>query len=162
MLEQYRIVHMSDEFFIRRALLLAKQAEKNQEVPVGAVLVKDNEIIGNGFNRSIGLTDPTAHAELLAIQEAAKNLGNYRLVKTTLYVTLEPCAMCLGAMIHARIQHLVFGAFDPHVCAVEKVLRMLSESRLNHRISWTGGILADECANVLKNFFQARRIIQKI
>ncbi|MFW0079066.1 MAG: tRNA adenosine(34) deaminase TadA [Coxiella endosymbiont of Haemaphysalis qinghaiensis] len=153
---------MSDKFFIRKALLLAKQAEKNQEVPVGAVLVKDNKIIGKGFNRSIGLTDPTAHAELLAIREAAKNLGNYRLVETTLYVTLEPCAMCLGAMIHARIQHLVFGAFDPHTCAVAKVFQILSESRLNHRISWIGGILADECAHVLKNFFQVRRIMQKI
>lgn len=149
--------YMIDEFFIQKALLLAKQAEKNQEVPVGAVLVKDNEIIGKGFNHPIGLTDPTAHAELLSIREAAKNLGNYRLVGTTLYVTLEPCAMCLGAMIHARIQRLVFGAFDSRDGAVKSVFQLLNEPRLNHHISWTGGILVDECAHVLKIFFQARR-----
>ncbi|WP_304985735.1 tRNA adenosine(34) deaminase TadA [Coxiella-like endosymbiont] len=126
-------------------------------MPVGAVLVKDNEIIGKGFNHPIGLTDPTAHAELLSIRKAAKNLRNYRLVGTTLYTTLEPCAMCLGVMIHARIQRLVFGAFNPRGGAVKSVFQLLNEPRLNHRISWTSGILADECAHVLKNFFQARR-----
>ncbi len=124
---------------------------------MGAVLVKDNEIIGKGFNHPIGLTDPTAHAELLSIRKAAKNLRNYRLVGTTLYTTLEPCAMCLGVMIHARIQRLVFGAFNPRGGAVKSVFQLLNEPRLNHRISWTSGILADECAHVLKNFFQARR-----
>uniref|UniRef100_UPI0038737B26 tRNA adenosine(34) deaminase TadA n=1 Tax=Coxiella endosymbiont of Dermacentor marginatus TaxID=1656159 RepID=UPI0038737B26 len=148
---------MTDEFFIRQALFLASQAEKNQEVPVGAVLVKDNEIIGKGFNHPIGLTDPTAHAEMLSIREAAKNLGNYRLVGTTLYVTLEPCSMCLGALIQARIQRLVFGAFDPRAGAVKSVFQLLDNSWLNHRIVWTGGILANECAFLLKNFFQAHR-----
>ncbi|PMB54945.1 tRNA adenosine(34) deaminase TadA [Coxiella endosymbiont of Rhipicephalus microplus] len=149
---------MIDKFYIQQALLLAKQqAEINQEVPVGAVLVKDNEIIGKGFNNPIGLIDPTAHAELLLIREAAKNLGNYRLVGTTLYVTLEPCAMCLGAMIYARIHRLVFGAFNLRGGAVKSVFQLLNEPRLNHRISWTGGILADECAHVLKNFFKPRR-----
>lgn len=149
---------MIDKFYIQQALLLAKQqAEINQEVPVGAVLVKDKEIIGKGFNNPIGLIDPTAHAELLLIREAAKNLGNYRLVGTTLYVTLEPCVMCLGAMIYARIHRLVFGAFNLRGGAVKSVFQLLNEPRLNHRISWTGGILADECAHVLKNFFKPRR-----
>lgn len=148
---------ITDKFFIRQALFLASQAEKNQEVPVGAVLVKDNEIIGRGFNHPIGLIDPTAHAEMLSIREAAKNLGNYRLVGTTLYVTLEPCAMCLGALIQARIQRLVFGAFDPRAGAVKSVFQLLDSSWLNHRIVWTGGILANECAVLLKNFFQAHR-----
>ena len=153
------MLRVTDEFFIQQALLLAKQAEKNQEVPVGAVLVrnKDNEIIGKGFNHPIGLTDPTAHAELFSIREAAKNLGNYRLVETTLYVTLEPCLMCLGALIHARIQRLVFGAFDPRFGAVKSIFQLLNESRINHRILWTGGILADECTFLLKKFFQAHR-----
>ena len=150
---------MTDEFFIQQALLLAKQAEKNQEVPVGAVLVKnkDNEIIGRGYNNPIGLIDPTAHAELLAIREAAKNLGNYRLLGTTLYVTLEPCSMCLGALIHARVQRLVFGAFDPRSGAVKSVFQLLDDSRINHHILWTGGILADECTFLLQHFFQAHR-----
>lgn len=148
---------MMDEFFIRQALLLAKEAEKKQEVPVGAVLVKNNEIIGKGFNYPIGLNDPTAHAELLSIRDAAKNLGNYRLVGTTLYVTLEPCSMCFGAMIHARIKRLVFGAFDSHNGAIKNSVSHFSQKHFNHHVSWTGGVLIDECSHILKNFFKNRR-----
>ena len=147
----------TDALFIRQALSLAKEAERNNEVPIGAVLVKNNEIVSGGFNQSITLNDPTAHAEIVALRRAAAEIGNYRLTDTTLYVTLEPCAMCLGAMIQARIKCLFFGAYDLRAGAVTSVFQLLEESRVNHRIDWVGGILIEECAWILENFFQVRR-----
>ncbi len=146
-----------DTRFMRRALALARQAEQAGEVPVGAVLVHEGEIVGEGFNASIGEHDPTAHAEIRALRDAARRLGNYRLPGTTLYVTLEPCSMCAGAMIHARIQRLVFGAADPRTGAAGSVFDIAISSRHNHRIEVTGGVLAGECGDMLKVFFQARR-----
>ena len=146
-----------DILFIRRALLLAKEAERNNEVPVGSVLVRKNEILSEGANQLITLSDPTAHAEIVALRRAAAKVNNYRLIDTTLYVTLEPCTMCLGAMIQARVKRLFFGAYDIRAGAVSSVFRLLEEPRLNHRIDWRGGILAKECAWILKNFFQIRR-----
>ena len=140
-----------------QALALAKEAAQKQEVPVGAVLVRDRQIIGRGLNQPISSQDPTAHAEIIALRAGAKHLGNYRLPGTTLYVTLEPCAMCVGAMIHARIQRLVFGANDPRAGAVCSVFQLLDEKRLNHRVKWEGGILARECGQILKQFFEDRR-----
>jgi tRNA(adenine34) deaminase len=143
--------------FMQRAVMLAQLAEQAGEVPIGAVLVKNNEIIAEGFNQPIATHDPTAHAEIVALRAAAKQLNNYRLIDTTLYVTLEPCAMCVGAMLHARIQRLVFAASDPRAGAVISVFELLSEPRLNHRIAWRSGVLAQECSTILKTFFQARR-----
>lgn len=148
----------NDEYYMRQALSLAKQAEKEGEVPVGALIVHNSEIIAQGYNQPIQLHDPSAHAEMIAIRNAAKKLGNYRLNQCTLYVTLEPCSMCVGAMIHARIARLVFGAFDPKTGAVKSVFRTLDDPRHNHSISWEGGVLADESSALLKAFFQARRL----
>lgn len=147
----------NDERFMQRALELARQAEQTGEVPVGAVLVHEGEIVGEGFNAPIGEHDPTAHAEIRALREAARRLGNYRLPGTTLYVTLEPCSMCAGAMIHARIQRLVFGASDPRTGAAGSVFDIAISPRHNHRLEVSGGILAGECGDLLKTFFQARR-----
>lgn len=143
---------------MRRALQLAKQAEALNEVPVGAVVVMDNEIIGEGFNRPIMNNDPTAHAEIIALRQAAKKLDNYRLPEVTLYVTLEPCMMCVGAMLHARIKNLVFGAFDPKTGAVASAFKILDEKNLNHKIEFSSGILADECGKILSDFFSKRRL----
>ena len=148
---------MLDKSFMQRAFQLAKIAEAHNEVPIGAVLVKHNKIISEGFNELINLSDPTAHAEIVTLRNTAKQVGNYRLIDITLYVTLEPCAMCVGAMIQARIKRLVFGAFDPRAGAVKSVFQLLGEPRLNHRINWTGGIMAEKCGSLLKTFFQARR-----
>lgn len=145
------------EEWMMRALALARQAEAQQEVPVGAVITYNGEIIGEGWNRPIGLCDPSAHAEILAMREAAAKIGNYRLLDTTVYVTLEPCAMCLGAMLQARIGNLVFGAKDLKAGAVQSVFQLLDAGPLNHRVIWEGGVLADECADLLKNFFRVRR-----
>lgn len=148
----------NDDHYMQQALFLAKQAEKEGEVPVGAVIVHNSEIIAEGWNQPIQLHDPSAHAEMMAIRQAAQKLGNYRLNQCTLYVTLEPCSMCVGAMIHARIQRLVFGAFDPKTGAVNSVFRTLDDPRHNHSIAWEGGVLADESSVLLKAFFQARRL----
>ncbi len=147
----------SDDYWLSHALKLAHHAEQNHEVPIGAVLVKNNEMIAEGWNQPISSNDPTAHAEIIALRNGAKVLDNYRLVNTTLYVTLEPCAMCLGAMIQARVQRLVFGAYDVRAGAVKSVFQLLDEKRLNHRIAWQGGVMADECAAILKAFFKQRR-----
>ena len=146
-----------EEKWIKMAIDLAKKAETAGEVPIGALLVKDDHIIAEGYNQPITSNDPTAHAEVIALRNAAKTLGNYRLVNTTLYVTLEPCAMCIGALIQARVSRLVFGAFDKRAGAVASVFRLLDKSSLNHRIDWQGGVLASECAQVLQQFFQKRR-----
>lgn len=146
-----------DEQWMRMALELAAQAVAEGEIPVGAVLVFENQILGTGWNQPIQRCDPTAHAEILALREAAEKINNYRLLDTTLYVTLEPCAMCLGAMLQARIKRLMFGAKDPRAGAVLSVFNLLEAKELNHRIDWTGEILANESANLLRNFFKVRR-----
>lgn len=144
-------------FFMQRALQLARQAEALDEVPVGAVAVMNNEIIGEGFNCPIMTNDSTAHAEIVALRQAAKNLNNYRLPEITLYVTLEPCVMCIGAMLHARIKNLVFGACDPKAGAVVSVFKILNEKKLNHKIEFSAGVLAEECGKILSDFFKRKR-----
>jgi tRNA(adenine34) deaminase len=143
---------------MRRALALAAEAERHGEVPVGAVVVADGEIVGEGWNRPIGARDPTAHAEIVALRAAAAALQNYRLPGTTLYVTLEPCAMCAGAIVHARVARVVFGATDPRAGAAGSVFDLLpSDRRFNHYVSCEGGVLAEQCAGLLRDFFRARR-----
>ncbi len=148
----------SDQDWMRHALNLAARAATEGEVPVGAVLVQDGEvIIGEGWNRPIALHDPSAHAEMLAMRAAAARLGNYRLTGTTLYVTLEPCVMCAGAIVHARVSRLVFGARDPKAGAVDSVYDVIARPRLNHVVQWQGGVLEEECGAVLREFFRSRR-----
>ena len=147
----------TDVHFMREALALAMEAGAAGEVPVGAVVVKDGRIVGRGFNQPITAHDPTAHAEVMALRDAARQLGNYRLVDCDLYVTLEPCAMCVGAMFHARIRRLVFGAKDPKTGACGSVIGLFAEPKLNHHGSLAGGVLAQECGALLSSFFAARR-----
>ena len=142
---------------MRIALAAADQARALGEVPVGAVLVKEGEIIATGFNQPIGRHDPTAHAEIAALRAAAELLGNYRLPGCTLYVTLEPCVMCAGAMLHARLSRVVFGATDPKTGACGSVLNLFAEAKLNHHAELTGGVLAEECGTMLSEFFAERR-----
>lgn len=146
-----------DIFFMRRALELAHKAANADEVPVGAVAIANNEIIGEGFNCPISACDPTAHAEVIALRQAAQKSSNYRLPEVTLYVTLEPCVMCVGAMLHARIKRLVFGTLDQKTGAVASVFKILDEKNLNHRIQYQSGVLAVECGNILSDFFRDRR-----
>lgn len=146
-----------DETFMREALALAREAAGVDEVPVGAVLVIDGEIVGRGFNQPIGRHDPTAHAEVMALRDAAARVGNYRLPGSTLYVTLEPCVMCSGAIMHARVGRVVFGARDPKTGAAGSVIDLYSEERLNHHADIAGGVLAEECGALLSGFFAARR-----
>jgi tRNA(adenine34) deaminase len=146
-----------DERFMEEALALARAARSRGEVPVGAVVVKDGEIVGRGGNAPIATADPTAHAEIAALRDAARTLGNYRLPGCDLYVTIEPCAMCAGAILHARIRRAVFGARDPKTGACGSVVDLFAEPRLNHHATVTGGILAAECAELLSGFFSARR-----
>jgi tRNA(adenine34) deaminase len=146
-----------DQAFMSRALELAREAAAAGEVPVGAVIVKDGEIIAEGWNRPIITNDPTAHAEIVALRAAGVALDTYRLTDTTLYVTLEPCAMCAGAMVHARVRRLVFGATDPRAGAAGSVFNVAQNPALNHRIETSGGVLADECGTLLREFFVARR-----
>jgi tRNA(adenine34) deaminase len=143
---------------MQKALELALSAKNQNEVPVGAVLVFENEIVGSGYNCPISTNDPTAHAEIMALRDAAKNLKNYRLPRTTLYVTIEPCLMCVGAMLHARIQHLVFGANDPKTGAINSVFNILDNPNLNHKITWQSGILSVERGKILSDFFKERRL----
>lgn len=148
---------MSDVDFMREALSLAAEASAAGEVPVGAVVVRDGEIVGRGWNRPISSSDPTAHAEIVALREAAARLGNYRLPGCELYVTLEPCAMCVGAMLHARLARVVYGAADPKTGACGSVVSLSAEARLNHQTAFEGGVLAAECGELLKRFFAERR-----
>lgn len=148
---------MTDTEFMRQALALAQLAAQQQEVPVGAVVVKDGVVIGRGSNAPIGLHDPTAHAEIMALRDAAKHLGNYRLVDCTLYVTLEPCAMCSGAIQHARITRLVYGASDPKTGACGSVVNLMAEPKLNHHTQVDGGLMQAECGALLSAFFKQRR-----
>jgi tRNA(adenine34) deaminase len=146
-----------DEKFMRAALAEAKTAASVGEVPVGAVLVRNGEIIGRGLNRPIQDHDPTAHAEIVALRSAAADSKNYRLPDTTLYVTLEPCVMCVGAMLHARVRRLVFGAYDPRAGAAGSVLDLCDHRQLNHRMEVNGGLLEENCAGLLAKFFESRR-----
>jgi tRNA(adenine34) deaminase len=146
-----------DLTWMRHALALAQRAEERGEVPVGAVLIRDDRIIGEGWNCPISAQDPTAHAEIQAIRAASQHVGNYRLGGATLYVTLEPCVMCAGAIIHARIQRVVFGASDPKGGAAGSVFNILPGNQLNHRVECQGGILAEACGTLLSIFFRARR-----
>ena len=146
-----------DETFMLAALEQAREARAAGEVPVGAVVVRDGEIIGTGFNAPISRQDPAAHAEILALRDAAKRLGNYRLPGCKLYVTLEPCAMCVGAMLHARIARLVYGAADPKTGACGSVIDLFAEPRLNHHASVTAGVMDEECATLLRDFFAVKR-----
>jgi len=143
------------------ALELARQARAADEVPVGAVVVQDGEIIGRGYNSPISRHDPSAHAEMMALRDAASHLGNYRLVDCELFVTLEPCLMCAGAIMHARIARLVYGASDPKTGACGSVVNVFAEPRLNHHTEVTGGMLADECGSLLSDFFAMRRAEQR-
>ena len=146
-----------DEYWMTKALALAQCAASLGEVPVGALLVRNDQIIGQGHNQPISSNDPTAHAEIIALRSAAQILGNYRLPETTLYVTIEPCTMCVGALIHARVAHLVFGALESKSGAVCSHLRLLDGSSFNHTISYRHGVLATEAAKLLSDFFQQRR-----
>jgi tRNA(adenine34) deaminase len=142
---------------MRRALVLADRAHQLGEVPVGAVLILGGEVIGEGWNCPIGTRDPTAHAEIIALRAAALRQKNYRLGKATLYVTLEPCAMCIGAALNARVSRVVFGAWDPKAGACGSVFDLCREPRLTHRIDVFGGVCAEECGALLRGFFEARR-----
>ena len=146
-----------DRNFMTQALLLADTAAEHDEVPVGAVVVFEGQVIASGYNRPIADHDASAHAEINALRAAGKVLGNYRLPECTLYVTLEPCTMCLGAMVHARIKRLVFAASEPRAGAVESQLALLDQTFFNHRIEWRGGMLAQESSDKLKQFFKRRR-----
>ncbi len=150
-------LNQTDTDFMQRALELARIAADAGEVPVGAIVVKDGVIIGRGSNAPISTSDPTAHAEIRAMRDAATHLGNYRLVDCTLYVTLEPCAMCTGAIQHARIARLVYGASDPKTGACGSVVNLMAEPKLNHHTEITKGMLAQECGAMLSAFFAARR-----
>ena len=155
-------IDLIDQQWMRHAVRLAQRAEYQGEVPVGAVLVKDERCIAEGWNKPIQSHDPTAHAEMLAIRHAGLAMENYRLTDTTLYVTLEPCVMCMGAISHARIKRLVFGAFDPKRGAVCSALSLTEASFLNHGVAWQGGVIEGVCSNLLIDFFQARRNKKKL
>ena len=142
---------------MRLALDLAQRGLEAGEVPVGAVVVRDGLILGRAHNTPVRLADPTAHAEIIALREAGRRLGNYRLPGATLYVTVEPCPMCCGAALHARLARVVYGAVDPKAGAVESLYRLLDDARLNHRVEAAGGVLAEECVAVLRRFFEPRR-----
>ncbi|MBI3285932.1 MAG: tRNA adenosine(34) deaminase TadA [Burkholderiales bacterium] len=148
---------MQDLEFMRLAYEQAQLAWAEGEVPVGAVLVRDGEVIARGYNRPISRHDPTAHAEIMALRAAAETLGNYRLPGCELYVTLEPCIMCAGAMIHARLARVVFGASDPKTGACGSVLNIFEQEKLNHHTQLNGGVMAKECGALLKDFFSSRR-----
>jgi tRNA(adenine34) deaminase len=147
----------SDVYWMRRALELAQAAGADNEVPVGAVVVCDQELLGEGRNSPIALSDPSAHAEILALRAAARKMSNYRLPESTLYVTLEPCIMCAGAIVHARVQRVVYGTGDPRAGAAGGAFELLGDQRLNHRPSVHAGVLAQDCGDLLRAFFQERR-----
>jgi tRNA(adenine34) deaminase len=150
-----------DGIYMRQALDQAHNAWALGEVPVGAVLVREGTIIATGFNQPIGTHDPTAHAEIMALRAAASTLGNYRLPGCELYVTLEPCAMCAGAMMHARLARVVYGASDPKTGACGSVVNLFEQEKLNHHTELVGGVMTDQCASLLKEFFAERRAAQK-
>ncbi|MGS2716679.1 tRNA adenosine(34) deaminase TadA [Eionea flava] len=147
----------TDEYWMWQALMLAQQAADADEVPVGAIVVQNERIIGRGFNQPISCCDPTAHAEIQALRDAAKRINNYRLNDATLYVTIEPCSMCAGAMVHSRIKRLVFGALEPKAGAIVSQNRQLEQPHLNHKVLHTAGVCADECSQIMSQFFSRRR-----
>jgi tRNA(adenine34) deaminase len=152
-----------DEFWMRKAIEAAIEARDLEEIPIGACLIdKNGELLAVAGNRTITFSDPTAHAEILVLREAGAKIGNYRLTETTLYTTIEPCAMCAGALVNARIERLVFGAHDLRFGAVESVFQICDTSSLNHQIDITKGVLADECRQLMQDFFRARRIVKSI
>lgn len=148
---------ISDAFWMERALELARAAAASGEVPVGAIIVKDGRIVGEGHNRNLLDTDPTAHAEMIALRQAGARVGNHRLAGAVMFATIEPCAMCAGAMIHARLQRLVYGASDPKAGAAGSVLEVINHPRLNHQMVVTSGVLADQCSEILQEFFRKKR-----
>jgi tRNA(adenine34) deaminase len=156
-----KVTEQDDLHWMQYALQLADRAEQSGEIPVGAVLVKDGVVLGEGWNQSIQLNDPSAHAEMLAIRQAAEKVGNYRLIDCTLYVTLEPCAMCAGLLVHSRVKRLVFGAKDAKTGAAGSVLDVVRHPVLNHQLDVQDGLLAQQCANKLSEFFRRRRAEQK-
>lgn len=151
----------SDEYWLQQALDLAERAYQQGEVPVGALLVRDNQILGAGWNQSISQHDPSAHAEILALRAAGLAANNYRLPKSTLYVTLEPCVMCAGALLHARVDRVVFGAYDAKTGAAGSVFDVLLDRRHNHQVQVTGGVLQQACVEQIQAFFKERRLAQK-
>lgn len=146
-----------DDSWMQQALALAQLAADQGEVPVGAIVVLDGEVIGEGYNQPISGTDPTAHAEVMALRDAARRVGNYRLPGATLYVTIEPCTMCVGAMVHARVERLVYGATEPKAGMVESQFNLLQQPCYNHQIETCGGVLAEACSQIISDFFQRRR-----
>ncbi len=155
------ITQNEDQFFMQRAFELAQQAEKINEIPVGAVVVHQGKIIGEGFNQSILLNDPSAHAEMIAIRQAGKQLNNYRLLDCTLYVTLEPCPMCAGLLVHSRIKRLVYASSDLKTGAAGSTFNLVDNEQLNHQIIVTGGVLQAQCSQLLSAFFKRRRTEKK-
>ncbi|HSC93908.1 MAG TPA: tRNA adenosine(34) deaminase TadA [Burkholderiales bacterium] len=152
---------MSDEDFMREALDLARRAAEAGEVPVGAVLVRDGAIVGRGYNQPVSGKDPTAHAEVVALRDAAERIGNYRLGECEMFVTLEPCAMCAGAIMHARLSRVVYGAADPKSGACGSVVDLFAEGRLNHHATIVGGVMAEEAGAMLRDFFAVRRKVPR-
>lgn len=152
---------MNDKDWMQRAFDLAKKAEAEDEVPVGAVIVYDEKIIGEGWNQPISSNDPTAHAEMMALRAASAHLENYRLPNTTLYVTLEPCTMCAGAIIHARVARVVFAVDDPKTGACGSVFNLLQTDQLNHKVEIEKGVMEEECRSLIQTFFRKKRAIQK-
>lgn len=146
-----------DELWMQEALRAAQRALEESEVPIGAVVVCDGKIVGRGWNRNIGESDPTAHAEIVALREAGRTVGNHRLGECALFVTIEPCAMCAGAMVHARIERLVYGADDAKAGAVHSAMQVLNHPTLNHKVKIRGGVLAAQCAVLVQEFFRSRR-----
>ncbi len=149
--------YFDDEHWMNEAITEARKAAVADEVPVGAIVVLDNTIIGRGFNRPISSCDPTAHAEIIALRDAAKTINNYRLIKASLYVTLEPCTMCAGAIVHSRIERLIYGASEPKAGVVHSQRRLLEEPYFNHNIEVCSGICKDECSTIISSFFAKRR-----
>lgn len=154
---QKTVMNRSDEDWMEHALALAEKAAELGEVPVGAVLVKDDVVLAEGWNEPISSHDPTAHAEIRAIRKASRKVKNYRLPGTTLYVTIEPCSMCAGAIVHARISKVVYGASEPRAGAAGSVINLLQNENFNHQTDVTSGVLAEQCGQILKNFFADRR-----
>lgn len=151
------LLTQDDKVWMQHALSLAETAANHNEVPVGAVLVLNDEVIGEGWNKTISHCDPSAHAEMIAIRAAAKKINNHRILNATLYVTLEPCMMCIGALVQARIQRVVFGASDPRFGAVTHAMQMIENQKFNHCVEFQGGVLAEMCGKLLSDFFRSRR-----
>ena len=154
---QVDLDNQTDEFFMHQAMSLAKKAQDAGEVPVGAIIVIDGVVIGQGFNQCITLNDPSAHAEIIALREAAQNVQNYRVIDATLYVTLEPCPMCAGALVHGRVTRVVFGAYDHKTGAAGTTMNLLQHNSLNHKVEVTSGCLQIECSAQISDFFKLRR-----